>query len=453
MPSKDAVTGILRRYIDGAEAMSRDLGQKDYTAERGMRPAAHNHENEMPSRPVLGFDLHRTLTPDYGFPLLAAPFPGLKAFMDRMVARGCCIHIMTASLDRPDVQIISARKAMVVAWVANAGLPVSYIGPNVDANVRLDDRGVTVESTPTTAPDWVAIGRQAEQRLAMTWTIDPITGRYVRRDDIIPVGTVIENFPEITDTGPDAPRGWSTPQLDIDLHRTINPGWGSTREDNPPPGCVTAIQGLYADGWQIQMSCGGWMRSTHTQAQSDQRLASFRIYLRKWGIPFDRIVTKDDVDLWFDDKVVRYTSWSASLPRVIDALVLAQTEHPSYNPLQPPAPAVARSNSADLDQLSVQIKELGDRLDQPSVGYVDDMARLSTQFKELEAKLDKQQPIIVTVNLPEGMINSTTNVAPPNVTIEKGAIQVPITNAAAVAGDLEIQHPDGRRTTLRRSRN
>jgi hypothetical protein len=318
------------RRLNGELHLLKNAELKEYTPELTTRPAEHNHENEQPGRPILGFDLHRTLSPDYGFPLLAPPWPGVKAFMDRMVSRNCCIHIITASMDRPDPQIVDMRRSMIQSWAQGYGIPVGYIGPNVDANVRLDDRAITVNSTDTQAPDWDALGKQAERALAKTWYIDPDDGCYYKIPDVTPVGDTIQQFPEITDTPPDAPRGWSTPQLDIDIHRTINPGWGSTREDKPISGAAKAIQGLYSDGWQIQLSCAGWMRSTHTQAQSDQRLAAFRIYMRKYGIPFDRIVTKDDVDVWFDDKSVPFTSWKASLPVVTARLLSAVKEHPMY---------------------------------------------------------------------------------------------------------------------------
>jgi hypothetical protein len=318
------------RRLNGELQILKNAELKEYTPETQTRPAEHNHENEFPARPILGFDLHRTLTPDYGFPLLNAPWPGVKAFMDRMVSRNCCIHIVTASMDRPDSQIVDARKAMIQGWAQSYGIPVGYIGPNVDANVRLDDRAIAVNSTDTVAPDWDALGKQAERSLAKTWYIDPDDGCYYKNPDIKPAGDQIQQFPEITDTPPDAPRGWSTPQLDIDIHRTINPGWGSTREDKPIPGAAQAIQTLYSQGWQIQLSCAGWMRSTHTQAQSDQRLAAFRIYMRKYGIPFDRIVTKDDVDVWFDDKSIAFTNWKTSLPIVTAQLMLAIKEHPAY---------------------------------------------------------------------------------------------------------------------------
>lgn len=41
-------------------------------------------------------------------------------------------------------------------------------------------------------------------------------------------------------------------------------------------------------------------------------------------------------------------------------------------------------------------------------------------------------------------------VAPPNVTIAEGAVQVSITNQPPGGGDLEVEHPDGRRTRIRR---
>jgi hypothetical protein len=421
--NKDAVTKILRGRIDGADALARELApRKEYTAERSQRPAAHNHENEFPSRPILSFDLHRTCTPDWGFPLMEAPWPGLKAFMDRMVARGCCVHIVSASLDRSDPRVVSARVAQVRVWVQNAGLPVGWIGPNVEANVRLDDRGIRVDSTATTTPDWIALGRQAEQRLATTWTINPDSGTYVKREDIVPVGTPVEKFPEITDAPVDAPRGWSTPVLDVDIHRTLNPGWGSTREDAPMRGSIEAMQALYAAGYQINLSCAGWMRSTHTQAQSDQRLASFRLYMHKYGIPYDSIVTKDDCDLWFDDKTIQFTSWKAVLQPVVDALEIARREHPAYSADQRLAIGAQRSTASAVDELKLQVKALTDKLNEPKAA-------------------DKAPDI--HIHFPEGMVQAP-------VTIADGAIRNESHFAAQGGESVFTYDGEGRVSGVRR---
>jgi hypothetical protein len=311
---------------------------------------------------------------------VSAPFYGVKAFMDRMVARNCCIHIASASLDQQDSQLNGIRKQMVQAWVTNFGLPVGWIGPNVEANVRVDDRAITIPPDP----DWAAIGKEAEKRLAVTWTLDDDTGCYVKRTDVVPVGTPVERYPEITDAPDDAPRAWSTPWLDIDIHRTVNPGWGSTREDPPTPGAVAAIQRWYDQGFQIQLSCAGWMRSTHTQAQSEQRLAAFRLYFRKYGIPYDRIVTKDDCDVFFDDKSITYTSWKQTVPIVDVALAKAAAAHPLF---QLPGTGMVQSNNvaaADIERLGTEIKELRARLEAPKA-------------------VDKSPDI--HIHLPEGMVN------------------------------------------------
>lgn len=321
---------------DGRITVPESRALKEYTAERGKRPTAHNHENEIPARPVLSFDLHRTLTPEFGFPLIQPPYEDVKTFLDRMVSRNCCIHIMSASMDRADPQISAIRIDMTRTWAVNYGLPIGFVGPNVEANVRLDDRGVRVRgASETTPPDWVAIGKQAEKRLLDTWILDPDTETYIKRTDLTPVGDPTPETPDLAIPLDDTPRAWSTPMLDIDIHRTVNPGWGSTRELKPPPGAAKAIQSLYSKGYQIQMSCAGWMLSTHTPAESAQRLASFRSYFRCYGIPYDRVVTKDDCDLWFDDKVTQYTNWKTALPLVTADLEAAALEHPSLALGQP----------------------------------------------------------------------------------------------------------------------
>ena len=286
------------------------LTNKQYAPERSPRPPEHRHDYKQNEMPVLSFDLHKTLTPDWGFPLVSPPYDGVKAFMDQQVARNACIHIASASLDNPDPDFSIARTRLVWAFVYEYGLPVSWIGPNAEASLRVDDRGVTIPSAPD-IPDWnKKLPQQFQAILDKTYEIGK-DGRYQRRKDLEPVGELIKpkDYPDDDDVPQDQPRGLSTPLIDIDLHRTIMPAWGTRRDADPDPAMVDLIRRLYAEGFSIQISCAGWNPATQDNPQFGiDRAAWQRRYLRQWGIPYDRLVTKDDCDTWGDDKVLGFKS-------------------------------------------------------------------------------------------------------------------------------------------------
>jgi hypothetical protein len=284
---------------------------KQYSPEKTPRPRRHRHDYGQNPMPVLSFDLHKTLTPDWGFPLVSPPFPGVKAFLDRMVGRGCCIHVDSASLDNPDPDFSEARTRLVWAFIYEYGLPVAWVGPNAEASLRIDDRGVWVPSDPD-VPDWEkALPAQFEAILELTYELND-EGCYKRRDDLVPIGTLIDEdtgYPDDGDVPRDAPRGLSTPLIDFDLHRTIMPAWGTKRDSPPDPAMVKLIRDLYYEGFSIQVSCAGWNPAQLDDPQfAIDRAAWQRRYLRQWGIPYDRLVSKDDCDAWGDDKTFGFKS-------------------------------------------------------------------------------------------------------------------------------------------------
>lgn len=275
------------------------MTRKAHTAEVEPRPAEHNHEYDGGEFPVLVLDLHGTLTPCAGFPLTEAPFDGVREFLDRMAARGCCNHISTASLhETGDPQVYDARLAQVEAYCERYSLPIEFIGPNTEADARLDDRMVPIPPKP----DWSEIAAQAEARLLETFEL--VNGKYQRRTDLEPVGEEIE-FPA-AEADADQPRGYTTPRIDIDIHRTLNPAWGSAREAPADPAGVAMVNQFYDEGFQVQLSCPGWNPATRPET-SAQRLTAMQRYAREYGVRYDRIVAKDDSDLHFDDKGIRFT--------------------------------------------------------------------------------------------------------------------------------------------------
>ena len=315
----------------------RTLANKQYAPEKRPRPAEHRHDYKQNEMPVLALDLHKTITPDWGYPLVSPPYEGVKAFMDEQVARGCCIHVDSASLDNPDPDFSVARTRLAQAYFYEYGLPVSFIGPNAEASLRVDDRGVSIPSAPD-KPDWgKAIPAAAQKILDRTYEIGK-DGKYRRRKDLEPVGEVIKpkDYPDDADVPQDQPRGLSTPLIDIDLHRTIMPAWGTRRDADPDPAMVDLIQRLYAEGFSIQISCAGWNPATADNPQfAVDRAAWQRQYLRKWGIPYDRLVTKDDCDVWFDDKVLAFKSVKQVEPLIRQRLGPA-VPWSSNNPINEP---------------------------------------------------------------------------------------------------------------------
>ena len=310
MPRLDLEVGAHLPDID--ILLSRRGGRyeiKQYAPEKTPRPDYHRHDYGQNEMPVLGFDLHRTLTPDIGYPLVSDPFDCVKEGMDQFVARGCCIHVCSASLDFPDQTINDARHELGMHWFHSKGLPVSWFGPNSEASTRIDDRGVMVPEEP----DWDALWGLTEKQLAKTYEIDKKTGKYVRRKDLQPVGEVIDDdeYPDDEDVPQDAPRGFTTPLIDIDMHRTLMPAWGTRRDAPPNPDGVKCLQEWYRAGYSIQISCAGWNPSLVDNPEfAAQRAAWQRRYLRENRIPYDRLVSKDDYDVWHDDRVLPYVgSW------------------------------------------------------------------------------------------------------------------------------------------------
>lgn len=301
--------------------------QKAHTAETEPRPAEHNHEYDNNESPVLVYDLHGTITPDKGYPLTEAPFDGIREFMDRMDGRGCCQHISTASLhEHGDKQIYDARRAQVEAYVGRYSLPIKFVGPNTEADARLDDRMVSIPPRP----DWDEIAAHAETRLLETFEL--VDGKYQRRTDLEPVGEEIE-FPEAEEDA-DHPRGYTTPCIDVDIHRTLNPAWGSSREAPADPAGVDLVNRLYDEGFRVQLSCPGWNPMTRPDT-SAVRLTAMQLYAREYGIRYDRIVAKDDCDLHFDDKGVHFTgNWKlaeAQIRALLTSQGLGQPVPKSFN--------------------------------------------------------------------------------------------------------------------------
>lgn len=302
--------------VPGADLLELGLrrppARKAYAPETRPRDPEHLHEYGKNERPVLSFDFHGTLTPDEGFPLTHSPFPGLGAFVRLMVSRGCCLHLASSSFDTGDGDLRKARIHQAQAWCRSSGIPISLFIPNAAANARLDDRGVHIPADP----DWDAIGAEAQERL-LAW-YELVDGLYVRRTDLVPVGDPVASFPRLADVPPDRPRGFTTPILDIDVCRTIRPAWGTGRTAPPDPAGVAVIRRLYDAGYQIQPSCAGWSPALESDGKADERRAVNAQYLAANDIPYDRQVSKDDCDLWFDNRTVAFTGdWPAAAAALV----------------------------------------------------------------------------------------------------------------------------------------
>src|SRR5579859_5321349 len=119
--------------------------------------------------------------------------------------------------------------------------------------------------------------------------------------------------------------------IDIDVHRTLDPAWGTGRVPQAPdPDAVAAVRAFYDAGYQVQFSCAGWNPALDANGGGEDRLAGIIQYLLTYDIPYDRVVSKDDCDVRFDDKAVPFTNWQE-----VRAAVLVATGPPKAKAMRP----------------------------------------------------------------------------------------------------------------------
>lgn len=285
------------------------------------RPASHIHDPDHP-RPVLVFDFNQTLTPFRGFPLDgdgSDPYPGVVKWLNRWRAQGACLHLATAGLwpqMKSDPLVYAARWAQLDAWMKCYGIPIDYFLPKADSDVFYDDRMISV---PVDNPDWNQIGQQAEEALAVRFNMK---AGFWERKPKKRIGHEIKDaeWPDYDEVAKDTPRGYSTPVIDVDFHRTLSEASSSLRVAGFKPGAVDGVNTLYNMGFSVYLSCAGWNPAIHTLADSERRIAMMRQTAMTGGVLYDQFVTKDHGDLYFDDKGFTHTTWEADLPKLISLL-------------------------------------------------------------------------------------------------------------------------------------
>jgi hypothetical protein len=330
----------LEREIIEVTASNKLL--QEHVAEFTKRPAAHTHDPDEPN-PVLTFDLDGTLKPqvDRGdggnYPLIdedSTPFPDVKKWLDRWKARKACIHVATAGLhyysNPNDLEVYHARLEQLQGWANRWGLPVDIFLPKVGVDVHYDDRMITVPGDPAlkkeevqkSIPDWNEIGSQAETAMVKRFSLDNGIWTRVPKNRI---GDEIEDWPGPEDYPRDFPRGYSGPKIDVDMHRTLSEASSSLRTGSVRPGAIDVLNKLYGMGVTILISCAGWNPMTHDRQDAMRRLWAIRKWLQENSVPYDRIVTKDHADLYFDDKGIRHTNWETDLPLILKKLPISES--------------------------------------------------------------------------------------------------------------------------------
>jgi hypothetical protein len=287
------------------------------------RAAAHIHDPDHP-RPVLVFDFNGTLTPFKGFPIEGEgeePFSGVVKFLNKWKAQQCCIHVATAGLwpqVKSDPLTYAARITQLEAWFKCYGLPVDFILPKADADIFYDDRMISVPRNSHKV-DWTEIAARAEEDLAKRFTLK---GRAWERKPKKRIGHEIQpdEWAVYEDVMQDTPRGYSTPIIDVDFHRTLSEASSSLRRAGWKPGALEGVRKIYESGYTINLSCAGWNPATHSLEDSQRRIAQMRWDAKVGGVMYDQFVTKDHGDLYFDDKGFRHTDWTTDLPEILDRL-------------------------------------------------------------------------------------------------------------------------------------
>jgi hypothetical protein len=293
-----------------AEQRARELVQMERLYATTPRPSNHDHPTDAGAAPVIVFDLHRTLTTSHGYPL-GPPFEGVKEALDDWASQGVCLHLCTAALEpRHDPLILAARLIAAWAWIDQCALPIKWVAGKVGAHTYYDDRMVCVE------PDgnWDRVRKAINVELDARSEVGPDG---IRR--LIALGEIgdpyqKDEWPDPDSIPPDQPRGFSTPILDVDVHRCLSQANSSQNLAPPMPGAKEALTKIWEAGFTIHFSCAGWDPTTHTPEEAAQRLAGLQQMVRKLGLPYDQFVSKDHGTCFVDDKGFPFTSWKKDFP-------------------------------------------------------------------------------------------------------------------------------------------
>jgi hypothetical protein len=125
-----------------------------------------------------------------------------------------------------------------------------------------------------------------------------------------------------------------------------------------------------------------------------------------------------------------------------------------FMPIDEVVELLAQKDLEAADLVKMYDAQFGER----ETKFAREIADLKALNGELISALKDAGRQPIHVHMAEGMVTNTTNVAPPNVNVEvsppnllisEGAIKAQITNQSPSA-DLEIVHPGGQKTTLRR---
>lgn len=359
----------------------------------GRRPEAHHHSTDAGGTPVIVFDLHKTLTPSEGFfptptgDYLLPPFEGVKENLDRWAGMGICLHLATAALSPyHSADVLMAREKVIWGWLTKYSLPISWIEGKVAAHVYYDDRMVSVPD----APDWQRVAALIDAELDSRTELQEDGTRVLV--ELPQTGEAVAEPPDIERIPEDQPRGLSTEVLDVDFHRCLSEANSSQRDAAMKPGAVEAVNRLYDMGFQIDLSCAGWDRSTHDREESDGRLASLRSQARLNGVQYDRFVSKDHGTVFVDDKGLKHTDWDKDLPEIIRRMSTpAPEDEVTRNQAAPKSRPQAKAAVPAHDYITEAITYYAARLRRP-LRFGLDPRRVARGFAVIAPKAAKAIP-------------------------------------------------------------
>ena len=264
-------------------------------------------------------DLHGSLTPDRGFPIVSGPWPGVKECLEEWAGRGVILLVATAALspDHPQ-NIIDARERLTWEFINRYGLPIRYVTGKVGAHIFYDDRMVPV--VPGKNP-WDDVYKGVIQQLGKRAKLDK-QGNWVLVD-LKEIGKEITKFPDEEQQWDlkDRPRGYSTPVFDVDIHRCLLKSNSSEQDSELRPGAKEVVNAIYDAGYTVHASCAGWDPATHQWDTSNERVAGLQRTLKRNGVKYDEIVAKLHGTVFVDDKGIAHTGdWSADKEYLIKRL-------------------------------------------------------------------------------------------------------------------------------------
>jgi SPP1 gp7 family putative phage head morphogenesis protein len=275
--------------------------------------------------------------------------------------------------------------------------------------------------------DWPQVSAAIADRLSARGQLVDGQWRLVALPE---TGAAIEDFPELDEVPPDQPRGYSTPVLDVDVHRCLLEASSSSNDSGVAKGALEVLRAVWGLDYQIHLSCAGFDPAAKTPEQSAERLAGLRMTARREGIPYDLFVAKNHGTVFVDDKGLRFEDWSAQAAEILARLAAPDPED-EVTSLVPDAAGTAKA----VLRKAVETPPTDTHLERAEAHYADVIA------KGLSLGLDIRK--VTSKWLRSRTTGKAVQNEPPEVAHARAYLQSAGLDTAEVEAALTVLYRDG----------